>query len=204
MSAPPTAVMPRRMQSQRSTVSHDHSHSPHFAAWLERRWGAGIGIGLVMCFLGCGALERVSEESAGEVSLDAAVTLDGATDGDGDSDGGASCASAVTFATVQAGALGPCGGETCHKRAPFAAGLDLTSASAYAQLVGKPSTFAPGLARVKPGDPDASFLWLKLIDHLPVNGSQGRGMPWLFNRWQELPADQLAQVRCWIAQGARP
>jgi hypothetical protein len=139
--------------------------------------------------------------SDGVDALAQAETSDLGTDAGGD--GSAACAQPVKVADVQAGALSSCGAKSCHGvSAPFAAGLDLRSGSSYAALVGVPAVMASSMVRVKPGDPEHSFLWRVLRDELAIDGSQGMGMPLVDYAWEELPGDQLEQVRCWILQGA--
>ena len=95
----------------------------------------------------------------------------------------------------------------CHQAA-FAAtagGLDLTG-DAYGALVGvrannvAATSPPPGLLRVKPGDPDQSLLWLKLVTKSFADPRYGSGMP------QDRPG-ALCQavtdtVRTWIEAGA--
>jgi hypothetical protein len=71
------------------------------------------------------------------------------------------------------------------------------------QLVNVP-TYTPGAGvRVKPGDPLNSFLYRKLINDL--SPTEGSPMPksGLATGWNELPADQIEMVRCWILGGAQ-
>jgi hypothetical protein len=125
-------------------------------------------------------------------------------DGPGDF-GIAPCAAMPTFQhDVMGGPLSGCGGENCHQQ-PLnqAGGLDLRPAQAYASLVNVAATIASAKVRVKPGDPDHSFLWQKLTDQLDT--SEGSAMPRppaTGGNWTELPEDKLAILRCWIAGGA--
>jgi hypothetical protein len=87
----------------------------------------------------------------------------------------------------------------CHNAngAPFAANLNLQPGVAYGQLVGRSSTERPGLMRVAPGDPDASYLVHKLegqADIVGVRMPRGTG-PFLSD-------GQMAVIRRWIAVGA--
>ena len=65
----------------------------------------------------------------------------------------------------------------CHGDHPNShVDLDLrTAASAYAQLVDKPSEQRAGALRVKPGDPDASYIVAKLTGKL--RDREGKPMP---------------------------
>jgi hypothetical protein len=87
----------------------------------------------------------------------------------------------------------------CHNAggARFAAGLNLERAVAYGQLVGVSSSERPGVLRVAPGDPDASYIVHKLegrADIVGVRMPRGTG-PFLTE-------GQMAVIRRWIAEGA--
>lgn len=88
----------------------------------------------------------------------------------------------------------------CHNPggAPFAARLDLTSAVAYANLVGVNSTNKPGAVRVVAGDPEDSYIIHKLegrSDIVGVRMPRGNG-PFLTE-------GQMTVIKRWIALGAR-
>jgi len=69
---------------------------------------------------------------------------------------------------------------------------------AHSALVGKPSVQSP-LTLVKPGDPEGSYFYLKMVGtHAEVGGS-GAVMP--FQR-DPLTEDELETIRRWIAEGA--
>src|SRR5213594_5113855 len=59
-----------------------------------------------------------------------------------------------------------CATPSCHGAGAASAGLDLSDGAAYSNLVGVPAANeaarAAGLLRVAPGDPDHSYLLLKL------------------------------------------
>jgi len=109
----------------------------------------------------------------------------------------------ATLAQIQATIFTPkCATAACHA-GPFGAGnLILTEGEAHAQLVGvDPDIFAAqaaGLLRVDPGDPDNSFLVLKLTNPpLPM----GSRMPLLL---PPLSAEEIELIRAWILAGAEP
>jgi len=122
------------------------------------------------------------------------------------------CPSGVqpTFSSIYENVLKPiCTG--CHQTSVAAAyghlDLSLTPPGAnYAQLVDVPahddaaSNPPPGLLRVKPGDPDASLLWIKLTLKSSQDPRYGSGMP------QDRPGVLCQQVtdtvRAWIQAGA--
>jgi hypothetical protein len=110
-----------------------------------------------------------------------------------------------TFASVQKNVFettdsaGRTSCVTCHTdvgRTP-AGGLILLHDRAYDQLVNVDSTEVPSLKRVKPGDPDNSYMVHK-IEGRP--GIVGRRMP--FNGPPYLTDGQILIMRRWIEEGA--
>lgn len=92
---------------------------------------------------------------------------------------------------------GSCAVTGCHIGQSAFGSLDLSSADrAFENLVGVPATLNPELSRVEPGDPDNSFLIIKLEGGARLVGSQ---MP--LDR-PPLGAAQIQLVRDWIAAGA--
>lgn len=105
-----------------------------------------------------------------------------------------------TLASIQQEIFTPiCSG--CHTGpmgAGLPAGMDLTSAAAsFDNLVSIDSVQQPGLARVAPGDPDASYLVQKLEGTAAVGARMPQGGPFL-------DAATMAVVRQWISEGANP
>jgi hypothetical protein len=93
---------------------------------------------------------------------------------------------------------------TCHLQGPsgtmVATTLTLNMDVSYGQLVGTPSTELPSMARIEPGDLEASYLWHKInATQLDVGGS-GTEMP------QGLPRDEalIELFHDWILGGAMP
>ncbi|MFM2162711.1 MAG: hypothetical protein RLZZ383_2223 [Pseudomonadota bacterium] len=85
----------------------------------------------------------------------------------------------------------------CHAP-PVEAGLDLSPGLAWSQLVDVPSTQAPSVLRVVPGDAEASYLYRKLAStHIEAGGS-GTLMPPGFG----LANNEVAIVAAWIEAGA--
>jgi len=84
----------------------------------------------------------------------------------------------------------------CHIGASAPEGLQLDAAHSYNFLVGVPSTEQPNLVRVKPSDPDNSYM-VRKIEGLP--GITGLQMPYM-----ETPLSQatIDAIRQWIANGA--
>jgi hypothetical protein len=112
--------------------------------------------------------------------------------------------SEVTFFQIQVQVLHTCAGSglfSCHSGDNPSGDLDLTQKNAYGYLVGISSSIAPTKLRVKPGDPDNSFLIQKLTNRLKE--TEGRPMPeYEGGTWIQLSDDKILLVRRWIEQGA--
>jgi len=87
-------------------------------------------------------------------------------------------------------------GCACHTNGNASSDLDFTPAAAYAELVDVPSVQHPSLDRVEPGDPEASFLVLKVREATPPAGDP---MP---PSGAELSAAEVSQIEQWISEGA--
>jgi hypothetical protein len=88
----------------------------------------------------------------------------------------------------------------CHEAEDPEADLVLEPGQGYGDLVGRPSVQQPSMELVSPGDPDASYLWLKLQHTAP----HGKGMPRTLTGSKKLRLDELELYRRWIEGGARP
>ena len=88
---------------------------------------------------------------------------------------------------------------TCHLTGTEAGSVALIPARAVEQTVNVPSVEAPTLMRVKPGDPDASYLVMKLEGTHVEQGGTGARMPF---GAPPLSPEKTALVRRWIAEGA--
>jgi hypothetical protein len=84
----------------------------------------------------------------------------------------------------------------CHSGPGAPEGLMLDAAHSYADLVGVPSAEVPTLVRVKPGDPDNSYIIRKLTNAPGIVGVQ---MP--FGE-PPLPQSTINVIRQWITSGA--
>jgi hypothetical protein len=84
----------------------------------------------------------------------------------------------------------------CHIGASAPEGLQLDSAHAYNALVGVPSVEEPNFQRVDPGNPDQSYMVLK-IEGAP--GIEGGQMPL---GETPLPQATIDAIRQWITNGA--
>src|SRR5579859_5824957 len=95
------------------------------------------------------------------------------------------------FQSIQANVFNPiC--TKCHIGASAPEGLQLDAAHSYNLLVGVPSTEQPNLVRVKPSDPDNSYM-VRKIEGLP--GITGLQMPYM-----ETPLSQatIDAIRQWV------
>ncbi len=84
----------------------------------------------------------------------------------------------------------------CHIGASAPEGLQLDAAHSYNLLVGVPSTEEPNLLRVKPGDPDGSYMVQKIEGAPGIDGGQ---MPL---GETPLPQATIDAIRQWITNGA--
>jgi hypothetical protein len=84
----------------------------------------------------------------------------------------------------------------CHSGATAPEGETLDAAHSYNSIVGVPSTEVPTLDRIKPGDPDHSYLVLKIEGASGIIGAQ---MP-----YHETPLVQstINAIRQWVTDGA--
>jgi hypothetical protein len=93
---------------------------------------------------------------------------------------------------------------TCHLQGMsgtmVAPTLTLNMQVSYDELVGTPSMAMPGLARIEPSDPDASYLWHKLHDTQLDVGGTGTEMP----PGITLPEADVQLIEDWIRGGALP
>lgn len=108
--------------------------------------------------------------------------------------GGTGTTLEATFASIQANVFTPiC--TACHVGASAPQGLRLDEANSYALLVGVASAEQPGVARVAPGNPDASYLIAKLEgtaavgNRMPLDGTP-------------LTQAEIDVIRQWITDGA--
>jgi len=92
--------------------------------------------------------------------------------------------------------LPSCGFSACHGSGAGSAGLKLTADESYQELVDVPSEQVPSVRRVVPGDPDSSYLMMKLLNS---DGIVDEGMP---PPAGGLSDKKIRSVRAWIAAGA--
>jgi hypothetical protein len=85
----------------------------------------------------------------------------------------------------------------CHAGAAAPLGLRLDEGASFAMLVNAPSVEVAALARVTPGNPDASYLIAKLEGTAAVGERMPLGGP-------ALPQSDIDIIREWIRAGAQP
>lgn len=89
---------------------------------------------------------------------------------------------------------------SCHESEEAKAKLVLDPGLGYERLVGPRSIQVPEMALVAPGDPERSYLWLKL-QHVT---EEGKGMPRTPTGSKKLRESELELYRRWIEGGALP
>ena len=99
---------------------------------------------------------------------------------------------AATYTRVREHAFNSCSGEGCHYG--LQPSLNLWD---WKSLVNAQSAGAPGKVRVKPFDPDNSFLFQK------ITNKQGKNEGTVMPPYGMLLGDQIELVRRWIAAGAK-
>jgi len=91
-----------------------------------------------------------------------------------------------------------CATGGCHSIATHQAGLTLDSTRAYDSLVGVGSSLQPPELRVRPNEPDRSWL----VAMISVDDAARRGFPRMPLATHPLTANQIATIVRWIEQGA--
>ena len=102
----------------------------------------------------------------------------------------------ATLAAIQASVFTPtCAVAGCHFGATPAGGMNLEDGQTLGNVVNVPSVGMPTMDRVEPGDPDNSFLILR------IEGTVAPQMPLI-----GAPLDQavINDIRQWISDGANP
>ncbi|HSL18231.1 MAG TPA: CHRD domain-containing protein [Methylomirabilota bacterium] len=103
----------------------------------------------------------------------------------------------ATFTAVQTRIFNAsCAFAACHAGSAPAQGMNLSEGSAYNAIVNVPSNQQPTRDRIEPNDPDASYLYLKVIGDPSISGGR---MP-LGN--PPLDQERIDLLRDWIERGA--
>jgi methionine-rich copper-binding protein CopC len=109
--------------------------------------------------------------------------------------GGSGGTVTADFQSIQTNVFTPICSK-CHIGGGAPEGLQLDAAHSYNLLVGVPSAEQPALLRVKPGDPDNSYMVHKIEGLSGITGGQ---MPL---GETPLPQATIAAIRQWITNGA--
>jgi rubredoxin len=106
-------------------------------------------------------------------------------------------AAAFTFSQIQAEIFTPtCAKAGCHAASAASGGLVLEAGRSHGELVGRSATES-GLDRVEPGDPERSYLILKLRGDPSITGQR---MP--LDGPPYLTPGQIDGIAAWIRAGA--
>ena len=89
-----------------------------------------------------------------------------------------------------------CAISGCHVGATPPRGLNLEDGNTFSNIVNVASDAQPAVLRVNPGNPDQSYLYLKIIGDASITGSQ---MP--LGR-SPLSSEEMELIRDWITEGA--
>ncbi|MGB6309679.1 MAG: hypothetical protein WBF89_17970, partial [Steroidobacteraceae bacterium] len=143
------------------------------------RYGAWAALFLASCAAGCAGNGEGLDQNGQPLS----------------SGGGSGGPVTADFESIQENVFTPICSK-CHIGASAPEGLQLDAGHSYNLLVGVPSVEQPNLLRVKPGDPDDSYMVHK-IEGLP--GIDGGQMPL---GETPLPQATIDAIRQWITNGA--
>lgn len=111
------------------------------------------------------------------------------------------CTSGVCFdVDIQPILSNNCAFSGCHAGSQPAQGQNLSAGVAYANIVCVPATERPGMMRVRPFEPDSSYLVHKIQGTQGDVGGSGGRMPL---GGTPLTQEQISLIRTWITQGAR-
>lgn len=101
----------------------------------------------------------------------------------------------ATFSSIQARVFTPICTQ-CHAGASAPLGFSLEAGVSYGNLVNTPSVEIPELMRVRPGQPDSSYIVWKVEGRAGIVGGR---MPLGLS---PLATEEIAAIRQWIADGA--
>jgi hypothetical protein len=147
---------------------------------------------LTVLIAACGGKDEAPADAGGaDGGADTAPVDSGGADTGGDT--GDAPAPPATWAEVKPTLMNSCGFSSCHGSA--AGGLFIWNALEPTDLINEPATGLPGGVLVVPGDPDSSYLYLKMIG---AEGIDGTVMP----PGGMLDEESREIIRSWIASGA--
>lgn len=121
------------------------------------------------------------------------------SDADMDGTGDACESGSIQYGAVADLFSSRCALAACHSSLAPQAGLNLTAAAGYAELVNVPSSQQPGVDRVEPADVSASYLHRKVTGDASITGDSMPPAP-----LAPLSPGELDLVERWIEDGALP
>lgn len=105
-----------------------------------------------------------------------------------------------TLSSIQQNIFTPsCASGGCHSSTSASAGLSLAEGESFDNLVGVAATQLLEMNRVKPGDPDNSYLVHKVEGTQSTVGGSGSRMP---KDGLTLSDEKIQAIRDWIEAGA--
>lgn len=138
-----------------------------------------------------------SADAAVDVTSDAGTDTAPTADASGDTDAGSDAAPTSgdpALDVLHAEVLSGCGGLLCHLDGQDQGDLNLDLDAGLMDRLLAPSS-VDGLNLVEPGDPDTSYLYLKLTDQFRELGGTGSRMPLGTGG---LPSRDIEAVAAWI------
>jgi Bacterial Ig-like domain len=142
------------------------------------RYGSWAALLLLGCAAGCAGNGQGLDQNGQPISA-----------------GGSSGPVTADFQSIQDNVFTPICSK-CHIGGGAPEGLQLDAAHSYNLLVGVPSAEQPAVLRVKPGDPDNSYMVQKIEGLSSITGLQ---MPYME---MPLPQATIDAIRQWITNGA--
>lgn len=120
----------------------------------------------------------------------------GGSSGSGSS--GSSGSSGASFQAIQDQVFTPICAQ-CHAGAGAPEGMQLSAGVSYGMIVNVPSQEQPALLRIKPGDPDNSYLVQKIEGRAAVGAQMPDGCPATQPCLDQATIDM---IREWVSEGA--
>lgn len=150
--------------------------------------------GLVLLLAACSGSGLGLDQNGNPIG--ASSSSGGGGGSSGGSSGGASASS--SFQAIQDQVFTPICSK-CHAGAGAPEGLQLSAGVSYGMIVDVPSQEVPSLLRIKPGDPDNSYLVQKIQGNAAVGSQMPDGCP---ITQPCLSQATIAMIREWVSEGA--
>ncbi|MBI4531951.1 MAG: hypothetical protein HY709_10590 [Candidatus Latescibacteria bacterium] len=93
-----------------------------------------------------------------------------------------------------------CALSGCHAGSRPEEGMSLEEGKSHGNIVNQPSRQVPSRMRIKPSDPDNSYLYRKIQGEQGAVGGSGSRMP---KDRSSLSSAQIETIKNWITQGAQ-